>query len=190
MRIIGTVLLLMGLLVGFLAVQMDTTVEAGGETIGTGAYAVTVPKTRIHNLGLMETRRMYFYGSGVALLLGAIFFGFGTLAQGGSRAPNLGVAALSSTDLLIRKFTEGRTLTSNEFREVVALTKLQPQLASTASRLSGETLLHFAARLGDPQAVQALLEAGAQREPRNGNGQTPLQVATNEDVRRILQGGA
>jgi ankyrin repeat protein len=60
----------------------------------------------------------------------------------------------------------------------------EPELAN-ASRPDGSTPLHLAARFGREDAVKVLLEHGADRAARDGEGQTPA-AAAHPDVRDLL----
>ena len=51
---------------------------------------------------------------------------------------------------------------------------------------NGETLLHHAAREGDPGKVGLLLNLGANADAVNGRGETPLDVATTSEVVDLL----
>ena len=54
------------------------------------------------------------------------------------------------------------------------------------------TPLHDAARMGNAEIVAALLEAKAKVNVRDSSGQTPLQTATDPEIKRIIAaaGGA
>lgn len=80
MRPFGLFLIGLGLIGLVTAMGMDTTVETGGETLGSGEFSFRVPKSRVHNIGLMDERRNFLIASGVGILAGAILFGFGTVA--------------------------------------------------------------------------------------------------------------
>lgn len=81
MKQLGLVLVALGLLGAVFAFSMDTTIETGGKTIGSGIYSVTIPSGRVHNLGLMEQRSNVLYTSGLAILVGVILYGFGSIQQ-------------------------------------------------------------------------------------------------------------
>ena len=80
MRSIGTMLIIAGLIWAAIAFNMPTTVEAGGERIGSGAFSVDIPRMTVNNLGLMEQRRNHLMMSGVAIIAGIILFGFGSVS--------------------------------------------------------------------------------------------------------------
>jgi|GEM_PF-3367082 len=48
------------------------------------------------------------------------------------------------------------------------------------------TPLHFAAHAGDAAIVRLLLERGADPQRRSASGQTPLDFATSESIRKLL----
>lgn len=78
MRAIGALLIAAGLIWATIAFNISTTVEAGGERIGSGAFAIDIPRVTVNNLGLMEQRRNHLMMSGVAILAGILLFGFGS----------------------------------------------------------------------------------------------------------------
>ncbi len=80
MKHFGIGLIVAAIVFAISAFQMDTTVESGGETFGSGEFELTVPKSRVHNIGLMEERRNYLLGSGLAALAGVLLLGFGSLS--------------------------------------------------------------------------------------------------------------
>lgn len=79
MKQLGLVLVALGLFGAVFAFSMDTTIETGGDTIGSGGFSITLPKSRVHNLGLIEQRRIFLYTSGLVILVGVILFGFGSI---------------------------------------------------------------------------------------------------------------
>jgi|SRR5262245_30172506 len=81
----GIVLIIVGIAWTLLAFSMNTTVETGGERIGSGRFAIDVPKKRVHNIGLMEERRNYLAIGGVMVVAGILLFGFGSLSTPAQR---------------------------------------------------------------------------------------------------------
>ena len=71
-----------------------------------------------------------------------------------------------------------------------ALAQTPPSPAEQARYIG----LHAAAQSGDAARIAALLAAGADPNPREGHGRTPLHVATfarqREAIRQLAQGGA
>ena len=59
---------------------------------------------------------------------------------------------------------------------------------------TGETPLHMAAKVGDQDAVNLLLEQGSELNPRDVEEKTPLQLATDTNamdvVKMLLNKGA
>lgn len=85
-----------------------------------------------------------------------------------------------------------RAIKSNDVESLVAAF---PRIESVRARIdSDETLMHLAARFGNPHAVRLLLEQQADIEPLNLEGHSPLIVAVKEGhaevVRLLLQAGA
>ena len=54
------------------------------------------------------------------------------------------------------------------------------------ARTKGETALHRAAAFGEEGTVKMLLDAGARREARDANGDTPLSWANGISVRQAF----
>jgi len=81
MRVLGIVLIAGGGIGLALALAMDVSVKAGGQRVGSGEYSTYIPEMRVNNLGLMEDRRNYIIISCVSILVGALFIGFGALAD-------------------------------------------------------------------------------------------------------------
>ena len=77
MKAIGSLLIIAGLIWGFVAFNIDTSIEIGGESYGSGEYSVSIPKRRINNLGLMNEKQNNIYGAGITLVIGVILFIFG-----------------------------------------------------------------------------------------------------------------
>lgn len=76
MKTIGVVLIIVGIIWGIFAFNIDTSIEVGGESYGSGLYKVNIPKTRVNNLGLMNEKQNNIYGAGITLIIGVILFVF------------------------------------------------------------------------------------------------------------------
>jgi hypothetical protein len=81
MKIIGIIVTAIGFMWAVAAFKMDTSVESGGQTFGSGAYAFAIPVSRVNNIGLMEERRNHLMLSGFTMLAGVILFGFGAVVD-------------------------------------------------------------------------------------------------------------
>jgi len=81
MKKIGILLIIIGTLWAAMAFNMSTSVNAGGETYGSGEYSIKVPQMRVNNLGLMEERRNHLMFSGLTILIGVMLLGFGTVSE-------------------------------------------------------------------------------------------------------------
>ncbi|MFN7042265.1 MAG: hypothetical protein ACK4OH_14015 [Acidovorax temperans] len=187
MKIIGYLLLVLGIGIGIFAYSMDTTVEAGGQTFGSGEFMVNVPKSRVHNVGLMEDRRLLFYAAGLSLVLGTAFLGIATLSSGKLLVANQAAPMGESKASLAERFASGAPLSADEVRELADLAVARPNLCQLASRTNGDSLLHVAARRGISDAAETLLRAGASRSQRNGNGQTAFQLAKEDKLAELLR---
>lgn len=78
MKLFGAFFILVGLVWGMVAYNMETTVNTAD--VG-GAYSVYVPEKEVHNIGLMETRRNHLMFSGLSVVIGVLLFGFGSLSN-------------------------------------------------------------------------------------------------------------
>lgn len=67
MKLVGIFFILVGLVWGIVAYNMSTTVTTESESIG-----------EVHNLGLMEIRRNHLMFSGLSVVCGVLFLGFGS----------------------------------------------------------------------------------------------------------------
>ncbi len=86
-KVLGGILIAVGLLWAVFAFNMPTTVQAGGDRIGSGAYSFELPKVTVNNLGLMEERRNHLMMAGVTVLAGILLFGFGSVQRGEATNP-------------------------------------------------------------------------------------------------------
>jgi hypothetical protein len=78
---VGILLIIVGTLWATIAFNMSTSVNAGGETFGSGEYSIKVPQMKVNNLGLMEDRRNHLMFSGLTILIGVVLFGFGSMSD-------------------------------------------------------------------------------------------------------------
>lgn len=84
MRGVGVVLAIVGLIWGIVAFNMSTTVEAGGESVG----SIYVPRQEVHNLDLTERRRTHLLISGMLVIVGSVLFGFGSVRNASATGPS------------------------------------------------------------------------------------------------------
>jgi len=77
MRAIGIVLLIVGVIVGIVALSMNTTVTTKPETIG----GIEIPSQTVNNLGLMDDRRNTLIVSGLVVVVGVILLAVGSLQR-------------------------------------------------------------------------------------------------------------
>lgn len=189
MKKIGYILFLLGIIIAAFGLNMETTIETGAQTFGSGDYSVTVPVSRVNNIGLMEDRRLILSGAGLSLLVGAIFIGFGTLAMNAPQGQNnaSSKATLSHQTSQLQNFISGEKISAQEVEWLAALSIQQPTIAFATSRTNGNSLLHVAAAYGLRDAVALLLQAGAEKNNRNGNGQRAYQMANDEFVASLLK---
>lgn len=81
MRKLGIVLMAIGVLWGLVAFNMQTTVVTEGKTIGSGQFAIQVPRTEVNNIGLLDNRRNHLMLAGLLVVAGVLLYGFGTLSK-------------------------------------------------------------------------------------------------------------
>ncbi len=188
----GLTLAITGVICGLLALNMDTSVETGGETFGSGSYSVTVPRGRVNNLGLMDQRRNYLGVSGVAILAGVLLYGFGSLSGTAERvaqprpdAPNAPGSKLLG---LRRKLHEGEDLSPDDLIVLVDQAQETPEILTDYSRRTGNTLLHLLAAAGMREDAERLLALGASATLGNNNGRRPHDLADDASFAAMLAG--
>lgn len=79
MKNFGILLIVVGVIWGIYAFNMETSITTEGKTIGAGLYSAYIPSQTIHNLDLASRRQNHLIGAGVLFISGIILFGFGTL---------------------------------------------------------------------------------------------------------------
>lgn len=84
MKVLGAVLVAVGLVWALIAFNMSTEVTAGGERLGIGAYSIETPRVKVNNIGLMEQRRNHLMMASVTILAGIMLFGFGSIQRKGT----------------------------------------------------------------------------------------------------------
>lgn len=90
MKTIGAILVCAGIVWAVIAFNIPTTVEVGGERIGSGIFSAEVPRMTVNNLGLMEQRRNHLMMAGVTIIAGVLLIGFGTVITPQALAQELG----------------------------------------------------------------------------------------------------
>lgn len=79
MRVLGVILLIIGIILGFKAYDMRTTVETGGERVGSGEFSIYIPRSEVSNIGLINERNVSLAIAGFVTLFGVIFLGFSSV---------------------------------------------------------------------------------------------------------------
>jgi hypothetical protein len=85
MKVAGALVFILGLFGALGAWNLDTTVATEGTHVpgqvigGTYIPGISIPSTRVHNLGLMEQRRNYLLLSCTAIVVAVLLVGFGEL---------------------------------------------------------------------------------------------------------------
>jgi len=80
MRTTGAVLLVVGLLLGVVALNMDTSVATEAQSVG----GITIPSVRVNNLGLMDERRNYLIVASVIAVVGVLLVAAGAIQASSS----------------------------------------------------------------------------------------------------------
>ena len=192
MKTIAYFLLALGIALGAFAYSMDTTVDAGGQTFGSGEFAINVPKSRVHNVGLMEDRRLLFYAAGLSLVLGTAFLGIATVAgartitENSTRAegkPSQHYPVDDATLAVDEQFAEA--IRSNDLATVKHL--LSNRSISPHGRNSnGKGWLQYATTIGSTKAAKTLLEHGASPNDKDDLGRSALEEAETQSNGELI----
>jgi hypothetical protein len=81
MKGFGVILIFAGVLGLGVAMNMDTTVYVPGQTIGSGEFSTNIPSQQVHNLGLIFRQLEWIVVSGLVVLSGVLFYGFGEIVE-------------------------------------------------------------------------------------------------------------
>ena len=92
MRKIGIVLLVIGVIIGIIALSMNTTVTTEAQNIG----GIDIPSQTVNNIGLMDARRNTLMVSGLVIVVGIILFAVGSLQRTSPAAAGTGTSSRSS----------------------------------------------------------------------------------------------
>jgi len=77
MRLLGLIVIGIGLIWAVIAFQMSTSVMVGHSSIGSGEYSIA----SVNNIGLLQERSNHLLLAGLTVLVGVVLFGMGTLKQ-------------------------------------------------------------------------------------------------------------
>lgn len=79
MRVLGIILLLIGIVwLGF-ALNLPTSIQTPEQQIGAGEFQITIPSAQVYNLDLANQRQTQLIIASVMVIVGSIFIGFGFL---------------------------------------------------------------------------------------------------------------
>lgn len=81
MRTWGIFLVAAGLIWALIAFNMDTTVTTESQIFGIGEFTHRVPSQIVYNIGMMDRRQSHLMFAGLAILVGVILIGFGSIAH-------------------------------------------------------------------------------------------------------------
>lgn len=92
--------------------------------------------------------------------------------------------------LLKRGFLEGRQPNRDDLAVLAHAALTDTSIAKLTDRISGETLLHWAARLNSPEAAARLLDCGANPDAANGRGLRPFSGCDTAFLERLQKAQA
>lgn len=81
MRILGIILLVVGIGWGGVALNLPTTIQTPEQNIGSDEFQISIPSFEVHNLDLANKRQTQLIMAGLAAIVGSIFIGFGFVAS-------------------------------------------------------------------------------------------------------------
>jgi hypothetical protein len=81
MKTFGVILMIAGVIWMVVALSMSTTVTSSSEAFGSEPYAMETPSVTVNNIGLMDRRHNNLMLAGLTILIGAVFFGFGSISE-------------------------------------------------------------------------------------------------------------
>ena len=192
MKTIAYFLFALGIGLGAFAYSMDTTVEAGGQTVGSGEFAINVPKSRVHNVGLMEDRRLLFYAAGLSLVLGTAFLGIATVA--GARTVTENSTRAEGKPSQHYRIDDATLAVEEQFAEAIRSSDLATvkHLLSNRSisphgrNRNGKGWLQYATVIGSTNAAKTLLEHGASPKDKDDLGRSALEEAETQSNGELI----
>lgn len=87
-------------------------------------------------------------------------------------------------------FLSGQKLSAVDVEFLVGATGFDGSLVALTDRARGDSLLHWAARHNLKAAAIALIAKGANAGARNGDGRTPIDLCTDDDLANTLRNSA
>lgn len=186
MKTIAYFLLALGIGLGAFAYSMDTIVDAGGQTFGFGEFAINVPKSRVHNIGLMEDRRLLFYAAGLSLVLGTAFLGIATVAGAkttteNNTRPEWSASQHYGVDVATLTVAEqfASAIRSSDLATVKHLLSNR-SISPHGRNRHGKGWLQYATTIGSTNAAKILLEHGASPKDKDDLGRSALEEAETQ----------
>ena len=122
MKNFGIMLIVVGVIWGIFAFNMETSIITEGKTIGAGLYSTYIPSQTVHNLDLASRRQNHLIGAGVLFISGIILFGFGSIKASKEAPTQDSEPTYRKTPIRRRELTDGRCPFSEE---VVSNTELE-----------------------------------------------------------------
>lgn len=110
-------------------------------------------------------------------------------ATAAAQAKELQLAAENIEKLKI-KYVSGNKLSAMQIALLARASEQDKMLAALWERFSGETLLHWCARYSLQEEALILLKSGANARAGNSNGQKPYSLASDGQLRALLQSAA
>jgi hypothetical protein len=106
-----------------------------------------------------------------------------------ARANELQLAA-ENIEKLKMLYVSGKKLSAAQISLLARASEQDNTLAALWERFSGETLLHWCARYSLEHEASMLLKSGANAAAGNGNGQKPYALASEGQLKKLLQSAA
>lgn len=173
MRPLGITLILAGLVWGVIAFNMSTTIKVPDQTINAGAVQITTPAFEVYNLELADKRKTHLLISGAIIIIGAIFFGFGSLKQDASLDAGCS-----------RKCPK----CSNPIEDTATFCKFcGEEFTPNKFDIKNGQLLIDAAKSGDFETAFNLIRDGVAAHQIDLNGRTAVDIARENRRMRIVE---
>lgn len=163
MRVLGIILLLIGIVwLGF-ALNLPTSIQTPEQQIGAGEFQITIPSTEVYNLDLANQRQTQLIIASVMVIVGSIFIGFGFLVpQKHSNSENTSKTPLDTLNIALFHAAE-----SGDFDMAYRLIRDGAEI--NQKNADGKTSVDLAQERGNTRIVDLLLANGASHSGRSSD---------------------
>ena len=155
MRILGIILLLIGIVWGGFALTLPTSIQMPEQNIGTGEFQITIPPAEVHNLDLANRRQTQLIMASLMAIVGSIFIGFGLIV---SQKPSNGEST-SQTPALPVDISLFHAAKSGDFDMAYQLIRDGTDI--NQANADGKTPVDLAREAGATRIVDLLVSNGA-----------------------------